>query len=232
MNNFDKCPVCQSAMLDRQPESINGRQDVIYICGCSVTYELDSPEDFERTIECKNKIDWEHIYVEYGGEFDESAKLIDKRFYGWIELQFYREAHFVNNWNNLTNFMDKQYLDEYFENKESYINKLREQSTNVIPKEIDIIRHTLYSNPPEKLVTIVKNYHQEPFVGEFVVKEKNKFNRDEYDVTLFEIIRSKDKPELMGSYILEEICDNFKKNRITLYEKDIVDIILKDYFKK
>jgi hypothetical protein len=228
MNNFNKCPVCTSREIENRPEPINGRQDIMYICGNSIAYPVDNPHDVEETGSCENKIEWEHIYVDYGGEFDESAKFVDNRFYGWIELEFYREVHVANNWSNFVNFMDKQFLDEYFENKELYIKRLREQSNNLNPEKINIIRHNLYSNPPEKLVTIVKNYNQEPFVGKFVVKEKKKFNRDEYNVILFEIVSSEDKPELIGSYILEEVCDNFKKNRITLYEKYILDIILEN----
>ncbi len=227
---MNKCPVCTSREIENRPEPINGRQDIMYICGNSIAYPVDNPDEAEETGICENKIDWEHIYVDYGGEFDESAKLLDSRFYGWIELEFYKEAHIVNKWRNLTNFMDKQYLDKYFENKELYIRGLREESTNINPQNIDIIDDTIYSER-KTLLTLVRSYHQEPINGEFVVEEKEKFTRDEYDVTLLEIIRSKDKPGLRGGYILEEVCDDFKKNRITFYDKNIIGLILKSYLK-
>lgn len=228
---MSKCPICSSREIKNRPDPIDGRQDIIYVCGNSIAYPVDSPSEIEETGLCENKIEWEHIYVDYGGEFDESAKLIDNRFYGWIELEFYKEAHVVNNWSNLTNFMDKQYLDEYFENKELYIARLREESQNINTEKIDIIDHSV-DEIQKPLLTLLRNYHQEPIVGEFVVEEKEKFTRGEFDVTLLKIIRSKDKSELRGGYILEEVCDNFKKNRITFYDKDIIDLILKSYFKR
>jgi hypothetical protein len=226
MNNFDKCPVCQSAKIDRQPESINGRQDVIYICGCSVTYEVDNPEDFERTIECKNKIDWEHIYVEYGGEFDESAKLVDTRFYGWVELEFYKRAHIINGWRNLINFMDKQFLDAYFENKEAYISNLIKNKVDISIDMNDSIGdiENLHINQP----IVIRSYNQEPICGDLVLEQVKQFERAEYNVSLFRIKNFKNNPELVGGYILEEVCDNFKKNRITFYDKEIIELIIQN----
>lgn len=220
MINFDKCPVCRSRKMDNQPEPTNGRQDVFYVCGCAVTYELDNPEKFEETGICENKIDWEQVYIDYGQEFDESAKLVDERFYGWVELQFYKEIHATHAWANLTNFMDQEYLDEYFDNKELYIKKIREESAKLNPEKINIID---VNNMPKP--ETIRSYHQEPLSGRFFVREIKSFKRKEYDVTIFEITMSKEKPELIGSYVIEEVCSDYKKNRINLYEKEFLNII-------
>ena len=223
MNNFDKCPVCSSRKRQEQPEPISGRQDVFYVCGCAVTYEVENPENFEQTGECENKIDWTDIYIDYGKEFDENARLVDNRFYGWVELQFYKEIHYANNWKNIVNFLDKEILDEYFENKEMYIKNLREmnEGPDVIKVELPDLDYT--DRPVRR--TLIKDYHQEPIVGNFVLEEIETFEREGFQVNIYKIVASKDHVDKIGSFIVEEICDNYKKNRINFYESGIIDII-------
>lgn len=223
MNNFDKCPVCRSRKMENQPEPIEGRQDVFYVCGCAVTYEVDNPDNSEDTGICENKIDWENIYIDYGKEFDENAKLVDNRFYGWVELQFYKEVHHSNNWKNRVNFLDQEILDEYFDNKEMYIKKLRELNEDSNIQSVYVPGIEPDTNQIRGVE--VRKYYQEPIVGTFIVEKVESFTSGDYEVSIYKIISSKDHPDKAGNFVVEEVCDDFKKNRINFYDNKIIDII-------
>jgi len=228
MSDFDKCPICRSIKQGNQPEAINGMMDVFYICGNSITYEVNNPESYEESGVCKNKIDWDSIYIDYGKEFDESAKLVDSRFHGWVELQFYKEAHQVNNWRNRVNFFEKNFIDEYFDNKELYIKKLREQNSEHIIKPISVpemMVQTSMEIPIRR--TVIKNYYQKPWLGKFIVEEVDFFTRGEFDISIYRVIMSKDCPDKVGSYVVEEVSSNNENNKINFYEKEIIDIIIR-----
>ena len=223
MNNFDKCPVCRTRKNENQPNPINGKQDVFYVCGNIITHNIDNAEDFEETGVCSNKIDWTTIYVEYGEEFDESAKLVDKRFYGWLELQFYKEIHYVNNWRDEVSFINEKNLNDYFDNKELYVKKIRESNNSVKPIEIPELKN----NDNFKINrTIVKQYYREPWVGTFVMEEIEVFKQKDYDVYIFKVINSNDCPDKIGSFVVEEVFKDSKKNRINFYEKEIINKII------
>lgn len=76
----------------------------------------------------ETKINWEKILQPYDKEFDEHAKIEDPRFASWLEYSFYRDTH-LSGWYNVNrgkSIWEKRFLNEYFEDKEAYIAKVRE----------------------------------------------------------------------------------------------------------
>ena len=215
MINNEQCPVCGTGKIELQPEVINGRQDVFYECGGAITYDVENPSDAEETGNCENKIDWTIFLVEYDESFDKNAKLVDERFYGWHELQFYKNSHsekwFDDNLNK--NPLDKNYIDEYFENKEIYLKNLKKYNIQTIPVD-----------GQEKVAKIiVKTYEK---LGEFVMKHIEDINYKGVDKTIYKILSTKEEKnikDLSGNYIIE---NNQNKN-IDIYDREIIEVIIK-----
>lgn len=224
MKKFNTCPTCGSAKSTLQPESINSLQDVFYICKGSVTYDTRNLEIFEETGICENKIDWEHIYINYGGEFDENAKIVDDRFFGWVEFQFYRSAH-NSSWiieNPGKNSLDIECLDEYFENKEMYIKKLRDFKGQLPGLEFKAIEYV------NKKDIVVKNYVGDIWLGELVMEEVSRFDYEGFEKIVLKVINSSDDPKRIGGYVIESNPIGGGDSNVDFYDREIIQVILRN----
>jgi hypothetical protein len=227
MNNLKHCPSCHSEKITNQPGPINNRQDVFFNCGGAVTYDIDNPDDFEETGICKNKIDWERIYIEYGEEFDEKAKSIDSRFYGWVELSYYKEYHTISwiNENQDKNCTDQEFLDKYFENKELYISSIKSYFNN--DKQLLDYDAMLELNGLKKVNghIVIKNYRDYNF-GELFLEDINSIEIKGYNKHVFRVVNSIENPSMIDGYIIDSIPVIGGKRIVEFYDKEIIDIII------
>jgi len=222
MKEFNTCPTCGSSKTELQPDPIDGRQDIFYICKGAVTYSLENEEDFEDTGACENKIEWDHIYVDYGGEFDDNAKLVDGRFYGWMEFQFYKSAHTMK-WmmkNPTKTPLDIDCIDEYFDNKELYIKKMRNFKGELPELGMPIIN--------EAKEIVVKTYVVDTWLGELVMEKIDRIEHDGFEKLIFKVLNSKDEPTRVGGYIVENNQIGGGDSSVDFYDREIIEIILRN----
>jgi len=223
--NFETCPTCGTIKMELQPEAINGRQDFFYACKGAVTYDVENHEDSKETGNCENKFDWTHIYIEYGDEFDDSAKLVDERFFGWVEYDLYRKFHY-GKWfkeNPGKDFLDKKCLDEYFHNKEMYIKKMKDYNEELNSfEDDDIIFNSQVNN------ILKKNFTGNLNVGEVHVLQIRKFVQKNVEKIVYKIISSPKEPKRVGGYVIETNQLGEEKNSsIEIYDREVIEIIIK-----
>jgi hypothetical protein len=226
MISTDKCPTCGTRKNPVQPEPINNRQDIFFVCGGAVTYDLDNPSKFDETGDCENKIDWTHILIEYGGEFDENAKLVDERFFGWLEYDFYKKIH-VSDWvreNPEKSYLDKDVLDEYFNNKELYVKKFRDEKGNIRVQEEDISTPMLISGPNS---VVTKEYTGDVWLGSLTMRNIYTFNQGGFEKTIYKVLIS-DEPTRIGGYVIESNQIGGGDDSVDFYDREIIEIIIKN----
>lgn len=224
MINKEQCPTCGIRKMELQPEAINGRQDVFYECGGAITYDVENPSDTEETGNCENKFDWTHIYIEYGGEFDESAKLVDDRFFGWIEYDFYKKIH-SGKWNIDNpgkNFLDKEFLDKYFSNKEIYIKEKRDFNG-----ELNIIEDDGYVAPAVMSQILKKTYEGDMWLGEVDVCKVSEFEQGGFNKIIYKVLASQYDPKLIGGYVVENNQIGGGDSSVDFYDREIIEVIIK-----
>jgi hypothetical protein len=80
----------------------------------------------------RNKI-WDQIFQPLTVQADAQAKRVDKRFFGWIEYEYYVSSHF-SYWYlefPFRNYWEQEFLDDYFSNRQEYIDKVSAKGTPV-----------------------------------------------------------------------------------------------------
>jgi hypothetical protein len=216
MIGLELCPHCGSKQYTEQPSSNRQSQVIFYECGNSITFnfgkygELISNEDHG---ECENKVDWTNVLVPYNEEFDNNAKSVDDRFFGWIELQFYQNYHGVG-WSNKyfgRNCNESEFLDKYFNNKELYLRSVRDDNENII-----------YIQPVQQ--TVVKDYSD--WIGSVSMQEVYKSVKDYNETVVYRVISSEDDQSLIGGYVVERNPIGGGDQGRSFYDRNILDIII------
>lgn len=218
MEGYIVCPQCGSNVKEEQIEQPNNSFFVEYSCGNKISVTIDKVGDVITDYKlCNNKIDWENILIPFAGEFDESAKLIDERFFGWTELQFYRNMH-RKKWTNKhqgKQCTNKEFLDKYFADKESYLRAVK-----------NLEKMNLNSISASEVITKV----YEDWIGEVVVEkiEEKTFEShgEEMQRIIYRVITA-DSAEYEGGYIVENNPIDGADNSRDFYSRDILDIIIK-----
>ncbi len=212
---IELCPHCGSKQCSEQPSSHRQSQVIFYECGNSITFnfgehsELISHEDHA---DCHNKIDWTNILEPYNEEYDGDAKLIDERFFGWIELQFYQTYHKIG-WKNKhegKNCNDKEFLNKYFLNKEIYLRDVRNDNENITNQHI-----------VQNIVS--KDY--EDWIGPVTLEEIHKSIDDDVETIVYMILSADWSPKYAGGYVVERNPIGGGDQGRDLYERGILDII-------
>lgn len=216
MIGIELCPHCGSKQYSKQPNSHRQSQVIFYECGNSITFnfgehsELISHEDHA---DCHNKIDWTNILEPYNEEYDGDAKLVDERFFGWVELQFYQTYHGIG-WKNKhagKNCNEKEFLDKYFLNKEIYLRDVRSDNENVANQHM--------------IQNIVSKDYQD-WIGPVTMSEIHKSVSDGVETIVYMILSSEWSPEYAGGYVVERNPIGGGDQGRDLYERSILDIII------
>jgi len=220
---LETCPTCGTRKQHIQPEVTNGLQDIFYICGQSVTYNVENPEEIEETGDCKNKFDWTHVYLEYGEEFDNSAKLVDSRFFGWLEYDLYKSIHSLKWFNDNVgkNFLDKEFLDEYFQNKELYIKKKRDEKGKLKSDEEEI------SFVSDAHVIIKKSYTGDLWLGDVDVLQVKKYIKGGVEKIIYKILSSEEDSTKIDGYVIETNPTDGSDKSVEFYDREFIEIIIK-----
>lgn len=197
-----KCPICnikEHAQLDSE--------SIIFACG-----NISTSEVFSDT--CKYKIDWDSILISYGEEFDNSAKLVDERFFGWLELQFYK-SHHQDGWYNYNigkSCTDQEFLDAYFSGKELYLKLVKETNS-------------LYLIPADKIIE--KEYVGDFWLGKVSVQEIHNSIENGVETILYKVVAAEDSNDLIGGYVVETNPIGGGDEGKYFYDRKILDIIIR-----
>jgi hypothetical protein len=218
MEGYIICPQCGSSLNDEQPNPVGVNVTVEYSCGNKVDVVRGDKVDDVITDHkiCKTRIDWENILVPFSGEFDESAKLIDERFFGWTELQFYRDIH-RKKWANKhqgKSCTDPEFLDKYFSDKEGYL------------KSVKMVEDmNFYNTSPKE--TFTKDY--EDWIGEVTIEkvEEKIIERhgEEIKRLIYRVITAESE-QYEGGYIVEHNPIGGADKSRDFYHRNILDIII------
>ncbi len=217
------CPHCGAKQYPQQPGSHRQSQDVFYECGNVMTFDFGEMGELKLQVDhggCKNKIEWENILVPYGEEFDDNAKKIDDRFFGWIEYLLFLNYHGIgwkNKYQNRT-CTEKEFLDEYFENKEQYLASVKSANDNPV-----------YTNPIGTPIT-TKDYPD--WIGPVSMQEVKKFTIDGVETLIFRVISSEFDQKYVGGYVVEKIPIGGGDQERSFYYREILDIIIEKETKK
>ncbi|MEK6829864.1 MAG: hypothetical protein AABY15_07125 [Nanoarchaeota archaeon] len=208
------CPICGTGNFE---DISQNPHEVMFDCGNIISINETSQESSDT---CSNKIEWDKVLVPYGDEFDESAKLIDDRFFGWIELQFYKSYH-QEGWQN-HNFgntcTDKKFVDRYFDNKEIYLRDVRKMNSS-----------PLYVTPGGQVIE--KEYVGDFWLGKVSVQEVYKFVEDGFETIIYKVVASEDDPLIIGGYVVEKNQLGGGDCQRDFYERKILDIIIRKEMK-
>lgn len=217
------CPHCGSKQYTQQPVSHRQSQDVFYECGNAMTFDFGERGELLLQTDhggCKNKVEWENILVPYGEEFDNNAKNIDKRFFGWIEYLLFFNHHGVG-WKNKypqRACTDKEFVDKYFDNKEQYLASVKSINENPI-----------YANPIYTPI-VTKDYPD--WIGPVSMQEVKRFTTDGVETLIFRVISSEWNQDKVGGYVVERNPIGGGDQGRDFYRREILDIIIKEETKK
>jgi len=211
------CPQCGSSLNEEQPKPFGSTARCEYSCGNIVEVVLNNAEDVVTDHKiCKNKIEWDNILVPFSGEFDESAKLIDDRFFGWIELSFYRHIH-RKKWANKFQgkpCTDKEFLDKYFKDKDSYLQAVK-----------DVEEMNFYASSAKEVFTKV----YEDWIGEVAIEKiEDKIiesQGEEVQRIIYRVITA-ESGKYEGGYIVESNPIGGSDKSRDFYHRNILDIII------